>query len=125
MRDSDGNSTLDQRTYALHDANFNVTALANSSGTLVERFDYDPYGKRGVLNADWTPDGDGASDVAFAHGHQGLKYDEAAGLYDSRLRPYDPELGRFTSQDPVGYLDGMSRYQGYGGSPGVTPPLRR
>ncbi len=96
----------------------NVTALTDASGNVIERYGYDPYGMRTVLDANWTADADGESDVGFVHGHQGLRFDPATGLYDSRLRPYDPALGRFTSQDPLGYIDGANRYQAYGGGPG-------
>ncbi|MGE0376311.1 MAG: hypothetical protein AB7I48_28860 [Planctomycetaceae bacterium] len=44
-RDTDDNGTLDETLYVLQDANWNVTALADTSGTIVERFKYDPYGK--------------------------------------------------------------------------------
>ena len=95
-----------------------MTALTDASGNVIERYLYDPYGRRMVLDGDWSGDSDNTSDVGFVHGHQGLRYDAAVGLYDSRLRPYDPELGRFVSQDPLGYIDGANRYQGYGSRPG-------
>src|SRR5262249_29941363 len=41
-RDSDGNGTLEERMYAVQDANFNVTALLDTSGAVVERYAYDP-----------------------------------------------------------------------------------
>jgi len=34
-----------------------------------------------------------------------------AGLYHVRHRVYDPELGRWTRRDPIGYVDGMGLYQ--------------
>jgi hypothetical protein len=37
-------SGLGQRLYAQHDANFDVTSLTNASGTVVERYEYSPYG---------------------------------------------------------------------------------
>ncbi|MGH7215344.1 MAG: hypothetical protein ACREIT_11330 [Tepidisphaeraceae bacterium] len=53
-RDSDANGTLDERIYVLQDANFNVTALVNASGSVIERYLYDAYGKRTVLDANWA-----------------------------------------------------------------------
>src|SRR5690606_23128537 len=129
-RDTDGDGDVrdsggSERVYVLHDANFNVTALTDASGNIIERFGYDPYGMRMVLDAYWTTDADGESDVGFVHGHQGLRFDPATGLYDSRLRPYDPALGRCASQDPLGYIDGANRYLAYGGVPGNhVDPLR-
>src|SRR5207302_1107939 len=40
---SDG--SLNQRLYVQQDANWNVTALINTSASVVERYVYDPYGK--------------------------------------------------------------------------------
>jgi len=34
-----------------------------------------------------------------------------AGLYHVRDRAYDPELGRWTRRDPIGYVDGMGLYE--------------
>src|SRR5260370_37222747 len=47
------NGTLDERLWVQQDANWNVTALVNSSGSLVERFAYDAYGAVTYLNASW------------------------------------------------------------------------
>ncbi len=102
--------------YVLHDANFNVTSLIGDSGTdweVIERFVYDPYGERTVLNADWTVDTDGLSDVAFVHGHQGGRHDLAVGLVDFRNRFLDTSLGRWTRQDPLGYVDGPNSYTAF------------
>ncbi len=38
-----------------------------------------------------------------------------AGLYHVRHRVYDPELGRWTRRDPIGYVDGMGLYEYVGG----------
>ncbi len=37
--------------------------------------------------------------------------DEESGLHYNRLRCYDPGVGRFISQDPVGLLGGVNNYQ--------------
>ena len=39
-RDTDANGSLDERVYVLQDANFNVTALVDDSGTVIERYVY-------------------------------------------------------------------------------------
>ena len=44
-RDTDDDGTLDETLHYTNDANMNVTALVNTSGTVVERVVYDPYGK--------------------------------------------------------------------------------
>jgi RHS repeat-associated protein len=45
--------------------------------------------------------------------------DAAAGLYHVRHRVYDPELGRWTRRDPLGYVDGGSLYDYVGDNPVV------
>ena len=43
------------RLYAQQDANYDTTALVNTSGTVVERYTYSPYGVVTVLDASGTP----------------------------------------------------------------------
>ena len=59
--DSSGNVEPSSRIYYLGDANYNVTALVNSSGTVIERYSYDPYGKVTVYDAAWTSSGSTSS----------------------------------------------------------------
>ncbi len=71
-------SGLGQRLYVQQDANYNVTALLNTSGTVVERFLYDPYGTVTVLDASWGIREDGLiSDCEYQwiYLHQGGRYD--------------------------------------------------
>ncbi|HWE95534.1 MAG TPA: RHS repeat-associated core domain-containing protein, partial [Tepidisphaeraceae bacterium] len=96
------------RLYAQQDANYNVTALVNTSGTVVQRFDYDPYGTATVLTAGWATTTDA---YAWKYRFQGLAYDSNSGLYNGRNRTYSPTLGRWMQMDPAGYVDGMNLYQ--------------
>jgi hypothetical protein len=41
-RDTTGNGTLDERLYAMADANWNVTGVVNTSGVVQERIEYTP-----------------------------------------------------------------------------------
>ena len=41
---------------------------------------------------------------------QGQYYDEESGLHYNRFRYYDPEIGRFVSQDPIGLWGGDNLY---------------
>ena len=50
-RDTTGNGTLDERLYALQDANWNVTAISDDTGAVQERYAYAAYGESAVLTA--------------------------------------------------------------------------
>jgi RHS repeat-associated protein len=116
-RDTDANGTLDERLYVQQDANWNVTALLNTSGTVVERIVQDPYGKVTFLDSSWTPLTGSA--FAWLHTHQGLRFEALAGLFDNRNRWYSPTLMRFVSNDPIGLAGGYTNlYLAYGNGPG-------
>ncbi|HRK29479.1 MAG TPA: RHS repeat-associated core domain-containing protein, partial [Tepidisphaeraceae bacterium] len=100
---------LNQRLYVQQDANFNVTSVSNSLGATVERYRYTPYGQRTVLNDDFTVNANPTtSDYGFDAGHQGLKHDAETGLIYNRARYLHNTLGRFTSHDPLDYVDGLN-----------------
>jgi RHS repeat-associated protein len=42
---------------------------------------------------------------------QGQYYDNETGLHYNRFRYYDPDCGRFVSQDPIGLLGGINSFQ--------------
>jgi RHS repeat-associated protein len=106
-RDSGDDTTLDQRHYALQDANYSVTCIVDAAGDPQERYSYTPYGVRSV----WASTGSYDWDI----GHQGLMHDEESGLVYNRNRMLHPGLGRFMQRDPLLYVDGISLYQ-YGQS---------
>ena len=112
----DGNSEngvtgLEERCYYATDGNGNVTALADASGSVLERYVYDPYGKTTIYDDDWS------DTVSWANSHQneilycGYRFDPETGLYHVRNRMYHPTLGRWLQRDPKGYVDGMSLYE--------------
>ena len=49
------------------------------------------------------------ADIPFRF--QGQYYDEESGLHYNRFRYYDPEIGRFVSQDPIGLMGGMNLFE--------------
>ena len=87
------------RLYAQQDANWNVTAVVDVSGTVQEAYIYDPYGAVTFLAPDWSSGG--RSSVAWIYLHQGGRYDNTSRLYSFRHRDYSPALGRWTEQDPL------------------------
>ncbi|MDZ7615443.1 MAG: RHS repeat-associated core domain-containing protein, partial [Patescibacteria group bacterium] len=107
----------DGRVYYLTDANFNVTALIDAAGTVVERYVYTPYGEVTIYNADWSATRD-ASSVDNTHLYTGRDLDGATGLYYYRARWYDAGQGNFLQRDPLGFAAGDANLYRYcGGSP--------
>ena len=50
--------------------------------------------------------------------------DSETGLVYFRNRYYHPQQGRFTSRDPLGYVDGLGLHEAFGGRPGeVGDPM--
>lgn len=47
----------------------------------------------------------------------GREYDQESGLYYMRARYYDPETGRFLSEDPIGIAGGLNLYAYSGNDP--------
>ena len=91
-------------------ANFlgTVTHVTNSTGSLVEEYRYDAYGKATIY------DGQGREIAESAIGNPymftGRRYDRETGLYYYRARYYDPDTGRFIQRDNAGYIDGVNLY---------------
>ena len=111
---AEAGTALDRRLYAEQDADYNVTSLTNASGSVVERYVYDPYGAVTVENPDGSVRGDGSASASLygsVYLHQGLRLDVVTGTYYARDRVYDVDLDRFLQGDPAGYVDGPNRYQ--------------
>ena len=117
-RDSNGDGTLDERLYVAQDANHNVTALFDNSGTVVERYAYDPFGQATVLDAGWNVLTSSA--FGWLYLHQGGRFDATSGLYHFRHRDYSPTLGRWTSLDPLRYDAGDVNLYRYVGNTPIT-----
>ena len=110
--DADGDCTdaggSSRYLYATND-NYNVVAVTDGSGTLVERIQYDPYGQPTCTR---TSDNDVTAASHFGNPFlfQGQRYCPETGLYYFKNRDYYPTLGRFLQRDPIGYKDGKSLY---------------
>jgi len=115
-RDTDANGTLDERLYSMQDANWNTTALANAGGTVQERYTYAPFGQVTFRDGSGSTLSASAKDWVFLHqGGERI----AAGDYEFRNRVYSPSLGRWLSNDPLGFEVGdQNWYRAIGNNPG-------
>ncbi|MBX3436148.1 MAG: RHS repeat-associated core domain-containing protein, partial [Planctomycetaceae bacterium] len=120
-RDTDNNGSLDETIYALQDANWHITAVAHTDGSILERLLYDPYGKSTILNDDFSLDGDGESDYDWETRFTSREFDPETGLHYFRARYYHDRLGRFLRRDPEGYVNGANLHCAYFPPTGVDP----
>jgi len=112
--DADGDCTDDggsERLYYTQDANFNVTALVETDGDVVERYVYDPYGNRTIYDDDWSDEVSWANSKRNEILFTGHRRDPETGLYVTLYRMYHPTLGRWLQRDPIGYADEMGLYE--------------
>jgi len=101
--DADGDCTDDagsERLYYTQDANFNVTALVETDGTVAERYTYDPYGTRTIHDDDWSDEVSWANSEKNEILFTGHRLDAETGLYYCLARHYHPALGRWLQRDP-------------------------
>ncbi|MBV1928596.1 MAG: hypothetical protein KUG81_03690 [Gammaproteobacteria bacterium] len=94
------------RYYYHSDPNGSVIAVTDSSGTVVERYTYDPFGE--VTSA---------SIVGNPYLYTGRRFDTETTNYYYRARYYDPGLGRFLQADPLGISAGLNVYAYVGNDP--------
>jgi RHS repeat-associated protein len=120
-------AALTGRVYARQDVIGNTTStvqltLSGSTVTVgqAERYELDPYGGNvRVLESDFSADADNASDIGWQVFFQGGFTDPLNGLIHFGAREYDPDLGRWLQQDPIGWPDGANRYEAMRSGPGA------
>jgi RHS repeat-associated protein len=110
---SQHNGVLDQRLYVQQDADDNVTALVGTTGSVLERYAYDPYGAVTVMSPVWSVLGTSAYGAIYLW--QGKPLD--TGLYDSRRRVVSPTLMRPMQADPLGLGPDSNDYRWEGNDP--------
>lgn len=74
-----------------------LTCITNAAGTVVERMNFDPWGRRRNAN-DWTY-ANVPSSFLFYRGYTGHEHLDEFGLINMNGRLYDPLLARFLSPD--------------------------
>ena len=77
-----------------------VESLTDAAGTVVERYRYGSFGRLSVLAPDFSPR---ASAPLIPFTYTGREWEPEVGMYFFRARFMDPRLGRFISQDPLGW----------------------
>jgi RHS repeat-associated protein len=101
--------------YAIKDHLGSVLALVDGTGAVVESYRYDAWGRvlevrdaAGLLS---VVGGQWSSPLGNRYLWQGREYSWATGLYNFRARWYDPIIGRWISNDPIGISGGLNQYR--------------
>ena len=93
--------------YYHYDGLGSVTSLTDKNQKIVESYSYDSFGN-------FKRQG---NKVKNSFTYTGREFDKETGLYYYRNRYYDPTIGRFITQDPMGMVDGPNPYTYVGNNP--------
>jgi RHS repeat-associated protein len=85
-----------------------IRELTTSTGTLVGRYDYDPYGRRTTVSG-----GSISPDFGFA----GMYHHNRTSFNLTQYRAYSADFGRWISRDPLQELGGLNVYRYVAGNP--------
>lgn len=86
--------------------------ITNKAGAVVWAADYDAYGKATVRTT-----ADASLALASHLRLPGQYFDAETGLHYNDRRYYDPDTGRYTSRDPIGFEGGINLYAYAGAAP--------
>lgn len=90
----------DQNFYYHPDALGSIQALTDAGGVVVGSYTYDAFGN--IVGQ--------TGDLVNPYTYTGRELDAESGLYYYRARYYDPQTGRFISEDPIGFAGGINLY---------------
>jgi len=95
--------------YTFHHDNLqSVLGLSGHDGTILQTITYDAFGNQFTTT--------GAANNNELH-YTGRELDPDTGLYNYRARLYDPTIGRFVSEDKMGFAAGVNFFVYAGNNP--------
>lgn len=97
--DRTDNSSFDLPMYLLSDNLGSPNVLVNGLGEVVQHFNFDPWGKRIVVDS--VIASQSTVNQSTGVGFTGHETDDEIDVINMNARIYDPYLGRFLSADPV------------------------
>ena len=77
-----------------------VTSLSNAAGSVAQTYTFDSFGKQTASSGSLTN----------PFQYTGREFDSETNLYYYRARYYDPNVGRFLSEDPIRFSGGIDFY---------------
>jgi RHS repeat-associated protein len=97
--------------YFLADHLGSTNGTADATGAVTSQTSYDSFGTQ-------------TSSLSTRYGFTGREHDSFSGLMYYRARFYDPKLGRFISEDPIGFGGGINQFAYLSNGPiNKTDPL--
>jgi RHS repeat-associated protein len=107
--DDDQNTTEILNFYFHHNMLGSVTHVTGEDQSLVEQYEYQPYGGTTIKDGNGT-DLSGTSAIKNPYLFTARRYEEETELYHYRRRAYCPNKGRFLQRDPLGHIDGPNLF---------------
>jgi RHS repeat-associated protein len=87
-------------------------AVTDGAGNVLERYEYEDYGKPVFLDPSGTPAA--SSVIGNQYLFTGYRYDDESSFYYAKARHFDPQAGRFLGRDPLGiWGDSLNVGNGY------------
>jgi RHS repeat-associated protein len=86
--------------YMTTDRLSDIRDITDGQGGILSRYSYDPWGRRNL---------DVGDDVTST-GYTGHQWQQRGELWLTLYRAYDPDLGRWISNDPIGTAGGINLY---------------
>ncbi|MFA5162873.1 MAG: RHS repeat-associated core domain-containing protein [Elusimicrobiales bacterium] len=98
--------------YLLADGLGSIIAIADQSGNIAERAQYQAYG-RPVFRNEVTGSTSSWSQTGSLYSYTAREWDAETGLFYYRARYYAPDTGRFIQKDPIGFNGGDTNLYAY------------
>ncbi len=91
-----------------------IVAHADLTGTVIERMEYEAYGTPKFIDVRGSvPVISSASFTFSPYAYTGREWDGEMGLYFYRTRTYDSGIGRFMTEDSIGFASGDENFYAY------------
>jgi RHS repeat-associated protein len=101
-----GDPSSEEYRFPMQDHRLTTRSIFNESRELLAEFDFAPYGSPFIRRG-----------MSFSRAFVGLQYDDETSLMLSAFRQLDVVSGRWTSRDPLEFVDGPNLYAYVGGNP--------